>query len=190
MKKQASKKLAGNAAIVASEDNPGSVADLLGTLRAVILEARQRALQAVDLVQVSTCWVVGRHIVEFEQGGQSRAAYGKAVLAQVSAQLTAEFGKGFDASNLYKMSQFYRAFPNLDALRLNLSWTHYRLLLRVDSATARDWYMNESATQNWNTRALERQLGTLYYERLLTSKDRQIAERIWNPDDLLKGVTP
>ena len=108
------------------------------------LEARQRALQAVDLVQVSTCWVVGRHIVEFEQGGQSRAAYGKAVLAQVSAQLTAEFGKGFDASNLYKMSQFYRAFPNLDALRLNLSWTHYR----------------------------------------------QIAERIWNPDDLLKGVTP
>ena len=99
--------------------------------------------------------------------------FGKAVLAQVSAQLTAEFGKGFDASNLYKMSQFYRAFPNLDALRLNLSWTHYRLLLRVDSATARDWYMNESATQNWNTRALERQLGTLYYERLLTSKDRQ-----------------
>ena len=146
---------------------------LLANLRAVILEARRQAITAVDVVQVRTCWVVGRHIVEFEQAGQTRAAYGKAVLAQVSAQLTAEFGKGFDASNLYKMSQFYRAFPNLDALRLNLSWTHYRLLLRVDSATDRNWYMNEAATQNWNTRALERQIGTLYYERLLTSKDRQ-----------------
>ena len=76
----------------------------------------------------------------------------------MSSQLTAEFGKGFDASNLYKMSQFYRAFPNLDALRLNLSWTHYRLLLRVDSLDARLWYMDEAAAQNWNTRALDRQI--------------------------------
>jgi predicted nuclease of restriction endonuclease-like (RecB) superfamily len=147
--------------------------NLLANLRAVILEARRQAITAVDVVQVRTCWVVGRHIVEFEQAGQTRAAYGKAVLAQVSAQLTAEFGKGFDASNLRYMRLFYQAFPNCDALRHELSWTHYRLLLRVDSATAREWYMNEAATQNWNTRALERQLGTLYYERLLASKDRQ-----------------
>lgn len=100
------------------------VSSLLTNLRAVIREAREQALQAVDVVQVRTCWIVGRHIVEFEQGGQSRAAYGKSVLAQVSDQLTAEFGKGFDRSNLYKMSQFYRAFPNLDAVRLNLSWSH------------------------------------------------------------------
>ena len=71
----------------------------------------------------------------------------------------AEFGKGFDASNLYKWSQFYRLFPNLDALRPNLSWAHYRLLLRVENSAAREWYMNEAAGQNWNTRALERQLG-------------------------------
>jgi len=173
MKKQASKKLTGNAAIVASEDNPGSVAGLLGNLRAVIMEARQQAIQAVDVVQVRTCWIVGRHIVEFEQGGSARAPYGKSVLTQVSTQLSTEFGKGFDVSNLYKMSQFYRAFPNLDALRLNLSWTHYRLILRVDDDAARLWYMSEAATQNWNTRALDRQIGTLYYERLLASKDRQ-----------------
>jgi predicted nuclease of restriction endonuclease-like (RecB) superfamily len=160
-------------ALVPSMSSSGSLTILLANLRAVILEARQQVIQAVDLVQVRTCWIVGRHIVEFEQGGQPRAAYGKSVLAQVSTQLTAEFGKGFDASNLYKMSQFYRAFPNLDALRLNLSWTHYRLLLRVDSLEARLWYMNEAATQNWNTRALDRQIGTLYYERLLASKDRE-----------------
>ena len=153
-----------------AQENAGS---LLANLRAVILEARRQAITAVDVVQVRTCWVVGRHIVEFEQAGQTRAAYGKAVLAQVSAQLTSEFGKGFDASNLRYMRLFYQAFPNCDALRHELSWTHYRLLLRVDSVTARDWYMNEAATQNWNTRALERQIGTLYYERLLTSKDRQ-----------------
>jgi predicted nuclease of restriction endonuclease-like (RecB) superfamily len=160
-------------ALVPSIGSSGRLTSLLANLRAVILEARQQAIRAVDVVQVRTCWIVGRHIVEFEQGGQHRAAYGKSVLVQVSAQLTAEFGKGFDASNLYKMSQFYRAFPNLDALRLNLSWTHYRLLLRVDSLEARLWYMNEAATQNWNTRALDRQIGTLYYERLLASKDRQ-----------------
>ncbi len=150
-----------------------SAASLLANLRAIILEARRQAISAVDVVQVRTCWIVGRHIVEFEQAGQTRAAYGKGVLAQVSAQLTAEFGKGFDASNLRYMRLFYQTFPNCDALRHELSWTHYRLLLRVDSAAAREWYMNETATQNWNTRALERQLGTLYYERLLASKDRQ-----------------
>ena len=156
----------------ASQAN-ASVEGLLANLRAVILEARQRALQAVDVVQVRTCWFVGRHIVEFEQGGQSRAAYGKAVLAQVSSRLTAEFGRGFDERNLRHMRAFYSTFPNWDALRSELSWTHYRLLLRVDSAAAREWYMNEAATQNWNTRALERQIGTLYYERLLASKERQ-----------------
>ena len=149
------------------------VDNLLTSLRAVILEARRQVLTAVDVVQVRTGWTVGRHIVEFEQGGQSRAAYGKAVLARVSARLTAEFGKGFDVSNLRYMRLFYQAFPKCDALRHELSWTHYRLLLRVDSPAAREWYMNEAAAQNWNTRALERQIGTLYYERLLASKYRQ-----------------
>ena len=110
---------------------------------------------------------------EFEQGGAARAKYGRNLLEQIAVQLTAEFGKGFDASNLYKMSLFYRLFPNLDALRLELSWTHYRLLLRVESSEGRAWYMNEAAEQNWSTRALERQIGTLYYERLLASKDRK-----------------
>ncbi|TXT21800.1 MAG: hypothetical protein FD134_2557 [Gallionellaceae bacterium] len=120
-----------------------------------------------------TSWEVGRHIVEFEQGGQARAAYGAGLLAQVAERLTAEFGKGFDASNLYKMTQLYRLYPNLDAASLNLSWTHYRLLLRLDDPLARDWYAKEASGQNWSTRQLDRQIGTLYYERLLASKDRK-----------------
>jgi predicted nuclease of restriction endonuclease-like (RecB) superfamily len=147
------------------------VSALLENLRAVIHESRQQALRAVDVIQVRTCWLVGCHIVEFEQGGEARAAYGKSLLAQLSARLTAEFGRGFDASNLRYMRLFYHAFPKCDALRHELSWTHYRTLLRVEEPTAREWYMNEAAAQNWNTRALERQIRRLYYERLLSSRD-------------------
>lgn len=149
-----------------------ALAPLVGQLRQLITEARAQALRAVDVVQVRTCWEFGRHIVEFEQGGQARAAYGKRLLPMLAEQLTREFGKGFDASNLRYMRLFYLAFPIRDALRHELSWTHYRLLTRVDNAAARQWYMNEAAGQNWSSRALERQIGTLYYDRLLLSQDK------------------
>ncbi|NOT56658.1 MAG: DUF1016 domain-containing protein [Deltaproteobacteria bacterium] len=149
------------------------IGGLLTSLREVIRTARQQALRAVDVVQVRTCWSVGRHIVEFEQGGAARAAYGKRLLADLAASLTTEFGKGFDERNLRHMRAFYAGFPNWNALRSELSWTHYRSLLRVEDPAARLWYMNEAADQNWNTRVLDRQIDTLYYERLLVSQDRQ-----------------
>ncbi len=151
---------------------PPTLTGLVDALRGLIQQGRQQALRAVDMVQVHTCWEVGRHIVEFEQGGEVRAAYGKRLLPELAQALTREFGRGFDASNLRYMRLFYNAFPIRDALRHELSWTHYRLLLRVDSADARQWYMAEAATQNWSSRALERQMGTLYYERLLLSADK------------------
>lgn len=148
------------------------LAPLLGALRQLIGDARNRALRAVDVIQVQTCWQVGRHIVEFEQGGAVRAAYGKRLLPLLAERLTAEFGSGFDASNLRYMRLFYLAFPKCDALRHELSWTHYRLLSKVESEAARMWYMAEAAAQNWSTRALQRQIGTLFYERLLLSQDK------------------
>ena len=113
-------------------ETPVNMDGLLGQLRALILQARQQALRAVDVVQVRTSWEMGRHIVEFEQGGAERAEYGARLLPRLAERLTAEFGKGFDTSNLRYMRLFYQAFPNCDALRHELSWTHYRLLLRVD----------------------------------------------------------
>lgn len=145
---------------------------LLGNLGELIRQARQKVLRAVDTVQVQTCWQIGRHIVEFEQEGARRAGYGKQLLATLGKALTAEYGKGFDETNLRKMRLFYQAFPIRDALRPELSWTHYRRLLRVDSNKARHWYMDEAANQNWSSRVLERQIGTLYYERLLMSRDK------------------
>ena len=153
-------------------DPAAPMAGLLTNLRDLIQQGRQRALRAVDMVQVQTCWEVGRHIVEFEQGGEARAAYGQRLLPVLAQALTADFGRGFDASNLRYMRLFYRAFPIRDALRHELSWTHYRVLLRVADTKARDWYAREAATQGWSVRALDRQIGTMYFERLLLSGDK------------------
>jgi predicted nuclease of restriction endonuclease-like (RecB) superfamily len=158
------------------QDDP-QLAPLINELGELIRQARQKVLRAVDTLQVQTCWQIGRHIIEFEQGGAERAAYGARLLPSLAKVLTVRFGKGFDASNLRYMRLFYQAFPICDALRHELSWTHYRTLLRVEKENARSWYMNEAATQNWSTRALERQIGTFYYERLLASRDRPAVEQ-------------
>jgi len=139
---------------------------------AVLANARRQAYRAVNSAMVQAYWQIGRLIVEEEQNGKARAEYGKAILAELSLRLTAEFGKGFDASNLRYMRMFYQAFPNCDALRHELTWTHYRQLLRVEDVQSRDWYMNEAASENWSSRQLDRQISALYYERLLLSREK------------------
>jgi predicted nuclease of restriction endonuclease-like (RecB) superfamily len=150
---------------------------LLSDIRQIIEQARQRVYQTVNSEMVQAYWHIGRLIVEDEQQGQQRAAYGKKQLQQLSEHLTREFGKGFDASNLRNMRSFYLCFPNRDALRHKLSWTHYRLLIRVENPKSRDWYLQEAMDQNWSARALERQIGVLYYERLLASQNRAAVEQ-------------
>ena len=145
---------------------------LVSQLRELVTQARAQALRAVDVIQLRTCWEMGRHIVEFEQAGEARATYGKRLLPQLAQRLSLEFGQGFDERNLRNMRALYRAFPIWNAVRTELSWTHYRNLLRVDNVAARDWYMNEAASQNWSSRALDRQIGSLYYDRLLASRDK------------------
>ena len=146
---------------------------LYGAIRQVLETARRSAYKAVNFAMVQAYWQIDRLIVEDEQNGEARAEYGKKVLEELARRLTAEFGKGFDASNLRYMRLFYQAFPICDALRHELSWTHYRLLLRVEKAEAREWYMNEAAAENWSSRQLERQISVLYYDRMLLSADKQ-----------------
>ena len=131
--------------------NQESLPTLISQLRGLIESARGQALRAVDSIQVRTCWEIGRHIVEFEQQGADRAMYGARLIPKLAESLTAEFGKGFDERNLRHMRAFFQGSPIWNAVRTELSWTHYRTLLRVDGEQARHWYMNEAANQNWTT---------------------------------------
>ncbi len=134
--------------------------------------ARANAYRAVNSAMVDAYWNIGRMIVEEQQQGRERAAYGAALIKNLSTQLSKEFGKGFDERELRRIRQFYLSFPIRDALRPELAWTHYRLLIRVEKPAARTWYMQEAADQNWSTRALQRQINSLYYERLLMGDDK------------------
>ena len=146
--------------------------DLHQAIRALLLAARAQVRQTINTAMVQTYWHIGRMIVEDEQGGQKRAAYGKQVLPELAKRLSEEFGSGFSAQSLWNYRQFYQCFPILSAVRRELTWTHYKSLLRIESLVARDWYAKEAAEQGWSVRALDRQISTLYYERLLSSQDQ------------------
>ena len=120
---------------------------------------------------VNAYWHIGREIVEVEQKGKGRAEYGQNLLGSLSERLTADYGKGFNSRNLAYMRQFYQTFPNLNALRSELSLTHYRILMRIEKDAAREFYMQESIEGNWSTRQLERQVSSHYFERMLMTKE-------------------
>ncbi len=144
---------------------------LFSEIKEIILLSRQRVFRMANSVLLETYWQIGKLIVEDEQQGKKRAEYGKALLKTLANQLTLEFGKGFDYTNLTNMRKFYVAFPILDALRQELSWTHYRLLSRIDSKEKRSFYLNESVDNNWNSRTLQRQINSLAFERVLKHKN-------------------
>ncbi len=145
---------------------------LLSNIREKLLSTRHTAYNAVNFAMVTAYWNIGKLIVEDEQKGNTRAEYGKAVLEELSIKLTEEFGKGFGVRELRKIRQFFLMFPIRDTLRPELTWSHYRLLIRVQDEQARQWYMNEAAEQAWSSRQLDRQISALYYERLLNSADK------------------
>jgi len=144
-------------------------------IRQMLQQARQQAYSAVNAAMVKAYWNIGRRIVEEEQKGKERAGYGEGLIKELSKQLTGEFGNGFSVANLKNFRQFYSTFPDSEksyALRSQLTWTHYRLIMRVENPTAREYYLQEAATQGWSTRQLERNINSLYYERLLLSSDK------------------
>ena len=120
-------------------------------------------------------WNIGKTIYE-ACGESDRAAYGQRILNYISDNLTKEFGSGFTVANLRNMRQFYLMFPKRYALRSELSWTHYRLLMRVSNEDARNFYANESVKSGWSSRQLERQINTMYYQRILASRDKDSVE--------------
>lgn len=158
---------------------------LLKSIRELLINSRQELVQAVNHTIVASYWEVGRLIVESEQNGNSRAVYGKKTLEQLSIQLTEEFGRGFNVANLRRMRTFYLLYPIRSTVRIELSWSHYRTLLRVSDDDARAWYTEECIRENWSSRALDRQVSTQNYERILSSSDaspvREEARKLTEP---------
>lgn len=153
---------------MANIENKQEADRLYEEIRNLLISARKKVITTVNSALVMTYWQVGKMIVE-AQGGEERAGYGTNLLKNISDRLSKEFGKGFDASNLRYMRQFYMAFPNCDALSRNLTWTHYKKIIKVTNPLAREYYAREAAEGNWSTRQLERQIATQYYERLLAT---------------------
>jgi len=141
-------------------------------IKLILEKARQRVYSSINREMVDAYWEIGKRIVEEEQQGEKRAGYGKEILKILSKELFTEFGKGFDERELRRIRQFYLTFPIRDTLRPELSWSHYRLLIRVTNEKARTYYMLEASNQYWSYRTLERNYSTLYYERLLSSNDK------------------
>ena len=153
-------------------------ASFYNEIKEILISARNKVYQTANFAMVEAYWNIGKSIIE-EQGGNEKAEYGTGLLKELSKQMTQDFGKGFTVANLKNMRQFYLTFPNGYALRSELSWTHYRLLMRVENENAREFYMQEAVKSQWSTRQLERQINSFFYERLLSSKNKeQVAEEI------------
>lgn len=154
-------------------------------IRLIVNNAKSKAYTAVNFAMVEAYWNIGRVIVQ-AQNGDERAEYGKFLLEEISKMLTKEFGKGFNITNLRKMRKFYITFQKRDAVRTELSWTHYRILISVEKEEVRHFYMAECIANGWSTRELERQINSFYYERLLSSKNKKVVEQ--NMKNQIVGV--
>lgn len=143
--------------------------ELYGNIRQSILQGKNYVAAAINNGMIKVYWEIGKHIHDACKG--SRAEYGRSLIEAICDDLTKEFGKSYSKRNLYLMRQFYEAFPIVNALRSQLSWTHYRLLMRVTDPKARDFYTNESIASGWSSRELERQITTFAYQRTLTAKE-------------------
>jgi hypothetical protein len=183
-------------------------------VRGILADARRAAYTAVNSAMVAAYWQIGRRIVEEEQGGSAKSTYGDRLLPELSRALTAEFGKGFSYANLRNFRQFYLTYPDPQicyAVRSKLTWTHHRLIMRVESPSAREYYITHAERENWSTRTLERQIETHTYQRLLSTqttpdsepatlpakpsirdfiKDPYVLEFLGLPEDPVEDLTP
>ena len=143
------------------------------SIRGVVINAQRKMYSVVNAEMVTAYWKIGEQIYQ-ACGENERAVYGKQLLQYISQKMMEEFGKSYTVRNLQMMRKFYVTFPNANALRSELSWTHYRSLIRISDEKARNFYMEEAAKTGWSSRQLDRQINTMYYQRILASKDKEV----------------
>lgn len=150
-----------------------NITSLHQEIRQIINNARSNAVRSVDFCRVQMYWNIGRRIVEEEQQGKERADYGKYLLKNLAKALEPEYGSGFSYRQLNFCRQFYRAYPIMNAVRSQLNWTQYRLLIQIADSDKREYYELEATNNGWTARQLERQINSQLYERLLLSNDKE-----------------
>ena len=151
----------------------------INEVKEILKNARQKAYTAVNSAMVEAYWKIGRRIVEEEQSGRERAEYGKEILQNLSKELTEEFGKGYSYRTLREIRQFYLMFSDFEKWRTvsaKLTWSHFQKVLRVSDEKARIFYLTEAAENVWSVRTLDRNISTLYYNRIIASIDKKIVE--------------
>ena len=151
----------------------------INEIKTILKNARQKAYTAVNSAMVEAYWEIGRRIVEEEQNGKERAEYGKEILQNLSKELTEEFGKGYSYRTLREIRQFYLMFSDFEKWRTvsaKLTWSHFQKVLRVSDEKARIFYLTEAAENMWSVRTLDRNISTLYYNRIVASIDKKIVE--------------
>lgn len=171
-----------------AEDKLISSEQFYNEIKEALLSSRQQAYSAVNFAMVKAYWQIGKIIVEHENNGGFQLGNRVPEFETLATRLSAEFGKGFSVRTLQQMRKFYLCFPDANALRSRLTWTHYRLLLQVDNEEARNWYMNEAVESGWSSRQLDRQISSLYYERLLASRDKASVKK--EAKELMAKVDP
>lgn len=156
-------------------NNIDKTSELFYSVKEVIVRAKQVAYRNNNSILLNMYWDIGKLIVTEEQQGKVKAEYGKAVLKKLSQLLTLEFGKGFDERNLNNIRAFYVAFPIWNAVRTELSWTHYRIISRLETESLRSQYTKLAVEGNWDTRSLQRNIKTQYIGRLLEPEIQETA---------------
>ena len=151
----------------------------INEIKKILKNARQKAYTAVNSAMVKAYWEIGRRIVEEEQRGKERAEYGKEIVKNLSKELTEEFGKGFSRRTLWEMRKLYVYFSDYEKVRTlfaQLTWSHFQKVLRVSDEKARIFYLTEAAENMWSVRTLDRNISTLYYNRIVASIDKKTVE--------------
>ena len=144
---------------------------LINEIKAIIDNATEKAIRSVDTERVLMYWTIGKKIYEEELNGEERAEYGTYIIRSLAENLEPQFGSSFSERQLHLFRQFYRAFPIVNALRSQFSWTHFRMFIRIENQDKRDFYIAEAEKNHWTGRQLERQINSQLFERLLLSSD-------------------
>ena len=163
-------------------------------IKQILAQARQKSYQAVNSAMVEAYWLIGKRIVEEEQNGKERADYGKEIIKNISNEMTLEFGKGFSKRTVWEIRQFYTTFPDFSIVRTlsaQLSWSHFQRIAKVQNEKARIYYLKEASINNWSVRTLDRNISTLYYQRLLSSQQKEtvINEMLEKTQDFQNNIS-